>query len=470
MESVPNIVRERLKAAASDHRHPDADVLTAFAEESLPAPERTAVIEHLARCGDCRHVLALALPELSSPEVLAQKEPVEAPIRPSPVRWLTWPALRWGIVAAGVAVIVSFGVFEYRQQPPQATMIAKQSPSAEPMAQPQVPAVAAPGSALPSNEPKRTLANPQASAAGQALSATSPKLQGRLESHATALAVPPATNALHNSVNGGSGSGIGGAFSPKMPAQWQQKQQQSVGGLPALNSAAPVMTRNSRAGNAAAQNNQAASGTAPAASETVEANSGAAPTQTQSTNQTSSADQAATQLASAQLPNDESLSLSKAKPVSVPPPPRAMPADTVSLPRWTISPTGALQRSLDEGKTWQDIDVTSPANAGMSLGGPLKTPSQPEGYAKDTLKQVTSPIFRAVAAAGAEVWAGGSGGVLYHSIDAGGHWMRVVPSSAGAVLTGDIIGLEFSDLQHGRITTSTEVWTTSDDGQTWQKQ
>jgi photosystem II stability/assembly factor-like uncharacterized protein len=47
----------------------------------------------------------------------------------------------------------------------------------------------------------------------------------------------------------------------------------------------------------------------------------------------------------------------------------------------------------------------------------------------------------------------------------------VSPSAAGAVLTGDITGIQFSDQQDGRITTSTsELWITSDAGQTWLKQ
>ena len=73
--------------------------------------------------------------------------------------------------------------------------------------------------------------------------------------------------------------------------------------------------------------------------------------------------------------------------------------------------------------------------------------------------------FRAVATNGTDVWAGGSGGALYHSRDAGNHWTFVVPESGGAMLTGDIVRLEFSDTQHGRVTTSVpEVWTTSDGG------
>ena len=60
MQNVPKIVRERLKAAATivNHldSHPDANVLTAFAERSLGENERGVVLDHLARCGDCRDI------------------------------------------------------------------------------------------------------------------------------------------------------------------------------------------------------------------------------------------------------------------------------------------------------------------------------------------------------------------------------------------------------------------------------
>ena len=52
MQNVPKTVRDRLQAAPPPVNHPDADLLTAFAERSLPHRERTVVLEHLARCGD----------------------------------------------------------------------------------------------------------------------------------------------------------------------------------------------------------------------------------------------------------------------------------------------------------------------------------------------------------------------------------------------------------------------------------
>jgi photosystem II stability/assembly factor-like uncharacterized protein len=70
-----------------------------------------------------------------------------------------------------------------------------------------------------------------------------------------------------------------------------------------------------------------------------------------------------------------------------------------------------------------------------------------------------------------EVWAGGSGGALYHTLDGGTLWTRVVPSDGGIVLTGDVVSIQFSDPQDGSVTTSSaEVWTTNDAGQTWHKQ
>jgi len=86
---------------------------------------------------------------------------------------------------------------------------------------------------------------------------------------------------------------------------------------------------------------------------------------------------------------------------------------------------------------------------------------------------VVPAIFRAlsVSSNAAEVWAGGSSGALYHTVDAGNSWARVLPSAVGLVLTGDILIIQFSDPRNGTITTSTsEIWTTPDDGQTWQKQ
>jgi len=116
-----------------------------------------------------------------------------------------------------------------------------------------------------------------------------------------------------------------------------------------------------------------------------------------------------------------------------------IPANLV--PRWTLSSDDTLQRSLDSGRTWQTIPVSS------------------------------QTIFRALAANGLDIWVGGSAGALFHSSDAGQHWTQVRPVVNGETLADDIIGVEFTDTLHGKLTTSSqETWITADAGQTWQKQ
>jgi len=110
------------------------------------------------------------------------------------------------------------------------------------------------------------------------------------------------------------------------------------------------------------------------------------------------------------------------------------------IPRWTLSSDGTLQRSLNSGRTWQTIPISS------------------------------HTIFRALYAAGFDIWVGGAAGSLFHSSDAGQHWTQIRPVVNGQALKDDIIGVEFRDPLHGKLTSSIqETWFTSDAGQTWQK-
>ena len=103
MPELSTLLRQRLQATANPALpHPDADILTAYVEELLPAPERDEVVRHLSLCSQCREVVSLTLPEAvaaSEPEA-AVAIAASAPRR----RWFLSPA--FGMVGSIAAVVL----------------------------------------------------------------------------------------------------------------------------------------------------------------------------------------------------------------------------------------------------------------------------------------------------------------------------------------------------------------------------
>ncbi len=591
MQSIPNIVRDRLKAATPTADHPDANLLTAFAEQSLSEPERAAVLEHISRCGDCREVVALGLP----PTEAVADAPAARRARAS---WLTWPVLRWGFVAAGVVVIASLGILQVQRRSAPQMMAYKSREVAVPESRGQAPAPAAP--AVPPAARDDKAVNP---AAANSVNSSIPDAgePGRMAGAAAPAASGPATptppapgggNAFHGDAYKTAPSGAvaaNRAWGPSASAQWQQnnnvQQQMSNNGTTALTLNQPAAGQASPAQKV------------PGAAQSVEV-SGAAPMlDAEKANQESKTrDQSADTrlqfaysggIAKAKLPVplnafgqvgglvvDPSGAVVANARITVTPSSTGGPitavtnaqgawlvaglptgnykaraeapgfnpvvlafnydasqpathnftlspgsaSETVEVaaeqgavqtgsvsgantitnsqvsqvplqgrnfdrlaelspgavpsPRWTINSAGNLQRSFDQGKTWQSVNVNAaPAVASLEVATKASRAKQKDSDARALKKEVATPVFRAVTATGSEVWAGGSGGALYRSVDAGKTWARVVPASGGSYLTGDVVRMEFPDPQHGTITTSTsEVWVTSDAGQTWKKQ
>ena len=80
--------------------------------------------------------------------------------------------------------------------------------------------------------------------------------------------------------------------------------------------------------------------------------------------------------------------------------------------------------------------------------------------------------FHVVSVVAVNVWAGGSGGALFHSSDGGQSWSKaLLTSSSAGTETGTIVSIRFSDAEHGVVTTDGgSRWTTSDGGVTWIKE
>jgi hypothetical protein len=369
MPNVPKIVLQRLQSPATE-LHPDADLLTAFAEKSLAGPERDHVVEHLARCGDCREVVSIALPPQVGHQLLADNN----------MNWFRWPVLQWATVAAGVVLIASIATLQYRTQ--HARELASNV-----FDQKQLIA-ATPRSPDASSQPVR--------------SAT------EAESQSSSGSQPPARS-THTKLNPDS-----------RPAQ---KKAEARAETEPAHAPAPSEVQGEIAQNEPAE-------LSPAADRVAKAK----PAVAQSARST----------------------LAPAPSLHIDP----IVLKSLAVPRWIISATGTLQRSLDRGKTWLDVNPAGPESTGLSFMPSANTAAP-------------SVIFRAlsVSSNAAEVWAGGSSGALYHTMDSGKNWARVLPSASGITVTGDIVSIQFSAPRNGTLATSTaEIWITVDDGQTWHKQ
>jgi len=340
-------------------------------------------MQHLSACGDCREIVALALP--ASEERQYQVELAGA--RPG-WNWLNAPVLRWGVVTAGVAILASVGFVHYRPGRSGATppdLVAHSTPPKLETSE---------SSRAPSGTPKAASAA-ASSVADKTMADEVEKAKSIRAEAKKALAVASGSDASRATSRGT----VATQAQNSLETAQNQVTLQTEAAPPAVDYDSDRVVGKAKA---------------PVAAETASAGKV----------NPSPAARSATELAM----------------VSVGP----------SLAQWKVSPAGHVQRSFDQGKSWQDVDVRATPSAGPSD---------------------SSLTFRAVFAAGNEVWAGGSAGALFHSSDGGNSWARVIPSVAGVVLTADVTAVEFADSQRGKIkTSSSETWTTQDGGQSWQKQ
>lgn len=407
---------------AAAESHPDANLLTAFAEHSLTAGERDEVLGHLADCADCREIVSLA----GSPLV----EPVPEPARKRGL-W-EMPLFHWGAVAATTIVVVaavSIGVREHRS-----AMTAEMSETPPPQAR---------VASRQENEVKAALASPKEQVQVQ----PEKKIEDKVVSPAAAPVATRRAKHLQEEVR---------YERPTTALDEKKTPVGVVGGVPAAKAAAappaplaadattvnanvngrnvnemvraPAATDKVASKEAAsnqAANNKQASRIVPSVSESVEVNAEVVAT---------GGPMAAPAMAKQQSGVGAATMLTA--------PTSSGQATTVKSAttgtEWHITNFGELQQSSDGGKKWKS--------------------------------QLRHHTVSAMAVVGDHIWTGGDNGTLFVSSDNGRHWKQMAIQSGNIAATGSIVRVRFSDAQNGSVDTSTgETWSTSDGGQSWHK-
>lgn len=504
MLELPKIVRGRLQATKAAGGHPDADVLTAFAERALQDGERALVMEHLGRCADCRDVLARALPASATQELAGLSHP--AAVDWSSRSILRWPVLGWGLAVAGIVAVASLGVLRHEQRKQTSAL------NIRPFSQIEVPrnegadarsqgGPAQDGADAPRTEQRqRSLATPEANLPMPArpVSGTTagsgrgtPRSEGRavgfIGGDISVKKEPRADSSPHTKLAMAQPpSDLDFAYAAK-PAAEPSAKQRSFKNLTGESAQGPFGKKDeakSADAELMARNQLQDQLTGPTPGDQSASHSSQKTAEQLSTG-------AVVERAKPPVASQVVEVTSEAVPTQIPAPPTAgaslgaLSANPSTRPHWTVNATGDLLRSFDAGRTWQAVSVDSALTGGSipfharesslkaakTANGKMADAEAPEVLERDALEKAKKIVFRSVVAIDSQVWAGGSGGVLYHSIDAGDHWTSIIPSSAGVRLSGDITAVEFADPQHGRVATSTfEVWTTADGGLNWQKQ
>lgn len=475
MSDLPKIVRHRLRrtsagpgpsraapAAPGNSKaveHPDANLLSAFAEQSLTKRERALVINHLAECAECREQVSLALPE-AHVETAPAAAPSPQELR---ARWRPWRLLRWGALAASLAAIAVVVVLHHPER-------GRETISSLPRAilSDRAPANKAPGGATtPTNGRTTAQAPAPASAMPRKKDMASAKEEGTSRAPLRYRAAGKMKAETEVNLPASAGLTREGAERAAEPAATAAPA--ALPAAPASESRNDRASRNSNSNSVVAGRAMESPKVSAAAEEKTRPAGTAGSVTTRDAARADDRESTRTQAKRAEIfrdkkpaigPNAKPSNLSETKSsvaVAGAPPPAAAPrsratADELERPargaafqqaesaaRWTISSLGKLQLSLDGGRTWEEVDV------GKSLR------------------------FRAVAVVGADIWAGGSRGALYHSADNGASWTRVSLTSERTQVTEDIIAVSFTDPQHGAVTTAAgERWLTVDGGQHWQ--
>lgn len=201
-----NPLRAALAGSTGPDDHPDAGLLTAFAESTLPLRERQEVLDHLARCAECREVLAVAQDAAPVPAGEGAQS-----------RWWRLRVLASTLAAAAAVIVVSVVVFERQtaQNAKPETAAVNPVAAAPPQAPQYAPTPVPQGEKAPESKAlaRKVTPVPAAAATGAASAATAEN-SGMKTTLASARRVPEAPS---QAASGGTAAASGRFAEPAAP-------------------------------------------------------------------------------------------------------------------------------------------------------------------------------------------------------------------------------------------------------------
>jgi len=451
MPEVPKIVHDRLRAGLArstgpEVSHPDPDLLTAFAEQALSAAEREDVLQHLARCGDCRELVALSTPAMESSSQPATAEEGEATVSVTPHAggqrsWFAWPGLRWAALAAGI--VVAGGILLIHPGKPNLVPEAKQQPTST------------------STRPEETIMAKQAvPAAATAAKENHGEKKLYQANHAfsrdqSLKLVPPSAIPAENVI-------VRGQIEPSAA----NKDLAAGAAMGAVINAAPT--------------SPAPAPQVPSVSEVVEVTAASGPVTTEEARN----DLPLTARRLSDLPvsgrqvSDLTITKAKAAKTESNAPPSMQRSETPDKKQVTTDATaqqlaatgmrtvgGNLRSNTDKA----DLPQSAEHSAQWTIhGNDLQRALASDAAWKTVLR--SDRALLCYAASGNELWAGGKGGDLFHSANGGVTWDQVHPSAQQQTLSDDVTRIEIrSAFEVTLFTSNNQSWSTMDGGKTWAK-
>jgi Putative zinc-finger len=262
--------------------HPDADHLNAFAERALGERERSEVLAHLAVCGRCRQIVALAQEAAEAEAATAVAIPDSWPVSvQSNAWWMRWRFVWVPTAVVAALVVASISIYIRQAQQHDANLeIAEQMPAPAmetpstpaPAAKEASPPAASPASAIPEKKTLKSELPDSAARQSAPKMPTPPPPAPEALDHIEAQmhSAPPPAVATPGSGGGfRAGGGLPAVFAPSAVAKLQaeekeqdlEKQQAEAGAEPRrlFAAKAPLPTNMPRAGSSP-----------PAASQTVQ--------------------------------------------------------------------------------------------------------------------------------------------------------------------------------------------------------